>query len=101
MKTGDDPKELLKAIGNPKITFVLGGPASGKGTQCEKMVEEFGYTHISTGDLMRVEMQKGTKEGERIKKIVADGGLVPFELTVQILINALIATPSQVSNFKI
>jgi len=32
MKTGDDPKELLKAIGNPKITFVLGGPASGKGT---------------------------------------------------------------------
>lgn len=58
MKTGDDPKELLKAIGNPKITFVLGGPASGKGTQCEKMVEEFGYTHISTGDLMRVEMQK-------------------------------------------
>ena len=58
MKTGDDPKELLKAIGNPKIIFVLGGPASGKGTQCEKMVEEFGYTHISTGDLMRVEMQK-------------------------------------------
>jgi adenylate kinase family enzyme len=36
---------------------VLGGPASGKGTQCEKMVEEFGYTHISTGDLMRLEMQ--------------------------------------------
>ena len=44
---------------------------------------------------------QGTKEGERIKKIVADGGLVPFELTVQILINALIATPSQVSKFKI
>lgn len=58
MKTGDDPKELLKAIGNPKIIFVLGGPASGKGTQCEKMVEEFGYTHISTGDLMRAEQAK-------------------------------------------
>lgn len=58
MKAGDDPKELLKAIGNPKFIFVLGGPASGKGTQCEKMVEEFGYTHISTGDLLRAEMQK-------------------------------------------
>lgn len=58
MKTGDDPKELIKQIGNPKIIFVLGGPASGKGTQCEKMVEEFGYTHISTGDLMRAEMTK-------------------------------------------
>jgi|TARA_B110000285_G_C15037575_1_gene570148 cytidylate kinase len=48
-----DPADIKKAIGSPKIIFVLGGPASGKGTQCEKMVEEFGYTHISTGDLMR------------------------------------------------
>ena len=91
-----DPKDIKKAIGSPKIIFVLGGPASGKGTQCEKMVEEFGYTHISTGDLMRQEMaevsyksiniifysNQGTKEGEKIKKIVADGDLVPFELTV-------------------
>ena len=38
--------------------FSLGGPGSGKGTQCAKLVEEFGYTHISTGDLMRVEMKK-------------------------------------------
>lgn len=90
-----DPKDIKKAIGSPKIIFVLGGPASGKGTQCEKMVEEFGYTHISTGDLMRNEMASGTKEGDRIKKIVADGGLVPHELTVKILINALIANPSE------
>jgi adenylate kinase family enzyme len=85
---------LKKLLGNPKITFVLGGPASGKGTQCEKLIEEFGYTHISTGDLIRSEMAKGTKEGEKMKKLVAAGALVPFDLTVQILINALIATPS-------
>ena len=42
-------------------------------------------------------MLQGTKEGERIKKIVTDGGLVPFELTVQILIKAMIAAPSEVS----
>lgn len=42
-------------------------------------------------------MLQGTKEGERIKKIVTDGGLVPFELTVQILIKAMIASPSEVS----
>ena len=88
-------RDLKKLLGNPKIIFVLGGPASGKGTQCEKIVEEFGFTHISTGDLMRQEIQKGSKEGEQVKKIVAAGGLVPFELTVQILINALIATPSK------
>lgn len=44
---------------------------------------------------MRTEMGKGTKEGDRIKKIVGDGGLVPFELTVQLLINGIVATPSQ------
>lgn len=88
-------RDLKKLLGNPKIIFVLGGPASGKGTQCAKLVEEFGFTHISTGDLMRQEMDKKTKEGEKIVKIVQAGGLVPFELTVQILINALIATPSQ------
>ena len=50
--------DVKKALGNPKITFVLGGPASGKGTQCAKLVEEFGYTHISTGDLFRAEVAK-------------------------------------------
>jgi cytidylate kinase len=50
--------DIRKTLGNPKITFVLGGPASGKGTQCAKLVEEFGYTHISTGDLFRAEVAK-------------------------------------------
>jgi len=40
---------------------------------------------------MRAEIAKATKEGDRIKKIVADGGLVPFETTVGLLTNALIA----------
>lgn len=50
--------DVKKILGTPKITFVLGGPASGKGTQCEKLVEEFGYCHISTGDLFRDEVKK-------------------------------------------
>lgn len=37
----------------PQVIFVLGGPGSGKGTQCEKMIEEFGFIHLSTGDLLR------------------------------------------------
>jgi len=94
-------RDLKKLLDNPKIIFVLGGPASGKGTQCEKIVQEFGFSHISTGDLMRQEVSKGTKEGEKIKKIQKAGGLVPFELTVQILINGLIATPSKTKTYLI
>ena len=67
--------DVKKVLGNPKITFVLGGPASGKGTQCAKLVEEFGYTHISTGDLFRAEVQKVTficfKLGLRRLNVVA------------------------------
>jgi adenylate kinase family enzyme len=93
----EEPEKIdIKAmLGNPKITFVIGAPGSGKGTQCDKLVEEFGYTHISTGDLMRIEGKKGTKEGEQIRKRMKDGLLVPYETTVQVLINALIANPSQ------
>ena len=57
-------RDLKKLLNNPKIIFVLGGPASGKGTQCAKIVEEFGFTHLSVGDLMREEASKGTKNGE-------------------------------------
>ena len=64
-------KDIKTLLDNPKITFVLGnfifaplnnidigGPASGKGTQCAKLVEEFGFTHISVGDLMRIEKDR-------------------------------------------
>ena len=49
-------EEKVVLEGDPKIVFVLGGPASGKGTQCANLVTEFGYTHISTGDLFRAEV---------------------------------------------
>jgi cytidylate kinase len=38
-----------------KVVFVLGGPGSGKGTQCAKIVEDYGFTHLSAGDLLREE----------------------------------------------
>lgn len=38
------------------VVFVLGGPGAGKSTQCRKLVEKFGYVHLSAGDLLREEM---------------------------------------------
>jgi uridine kinase len=45
------PEDIKRAIGNPKIIFIMGGPGSGKGDYCQKLVGEFGYTHISMGAL--------------------------------------------------
>ena len=67
--SGTGAFDVRAQLGNPKITFITGGPGSGKGTQCEKLVEEFGYTHISTGDLIRMEIKKVSIAGRRPPKV--------------------------------
>jgi calcium-dependent protein kinase len=74
---------------SPRVIFVTGGPGTGKGTQCPKLVEEFGYKHVSIGDLMRAEIKSGSEEGKNIVSIVQSGGLVPKELTVSLLQKSL------------
>ena len=54
MEGADYCKQLVDK--KPKIFFILGGPASGKGTQCARIVETYGYKHLSTGDLFRAEV---------------------------------------------
>ena len=54
-RTGN-PDKLTQPVS--KSLRYLGAPGSGKGTQCEKLVEEFGYTHISVGDVIRREIKK-------------------------------------------
>jgi adenylate kinase family enzyme len=52
------PVPRITLEGNPKIFFVLGGPGSGKRTQCANLVKADGYTHISTSELFRAEVAK-------------------------------------------
>jgi adenylate kinase len=58
----------------------LGGPGSGKGTQAKKLVEKYGLTHISTGDLLRKAMKDGTELGKTARKYVDAGDLVPDDV---------------------
>jgi UMP-CMP kinase len=70
---------------SPFITFVLGGPGSGKGTQCLKIVETFGFTHLSAGDLLRREISSNTENGAMILETIKEGNIVPSELTVKLI----------------
>uniref|UniRef100_A0A2P2KE47 adenylate kinase n=1 Tax=Rhizophora mucronata TaxID=61149 RepID=A0A2P2KE47_RHIMU len=47
----------------PTVVFVLGGPGSGKGTQCPKIVKSFGFTHLCAGDLLQAEVESGSENG--------------------------------------
>ncbi|MBC77055.1 MAG: adenylate kinase [Halobacteriovoraceae bacterium] len=63
----------------------LGAPGSGKGTQSAKLVEANGYEHVSTGNLLRAEIQKETELGKKVKEVMANGQLVSDELVVELL----------------
>lgn len=72
------------------VIFVLGGPGAGKGTQCANLVRDYGFTHLSAGDLLRSEQDReGSEFGEMIKEYIRNGTIVPMEVTVQLLENAI------------
>jgi len=65
--------------------ILLGPPGSGKGTQAEMLSKTYGIPHISTGDILREEVMKGTSLGEKVKVYMNKGELVPDELVIEIL----------------
>ncbi|OWP05812.1 hypothetical protein B2J93_930 [Marssonina coronariae] len=72
------------------VIFVLGGPGAGKGTQCANLVRDYHFTHLSAGDLLRAEQDReGSEFGDLIKSYIKDGKIVPMEVTVQLLENAM------------
>ena len=79
-------KSLLKMVDTkPYVFFVLGGPGSGKGTQCARMVETYGFAHLSAGDLLREERDSGSETAQLINQYIVEGKIVPVEITCQLL----------------
>jgi len=77
----------------PKVIFVLGAPGSGKGTQCAKIVENFGYLHLSAGDLLRKERSNPDSEyGQLISKYITEGLIVPVKITCTLIEKAIEAS---------
>ena len=75
--------------------ILFGPPGSGKGTQASKLVEKFGLTHISTGDLFRYELGNNTPLGQEAKKYMDKGELVPDSVTIGMLENKMNMTPNE------
>lgn len=69
----------------PTYIVLLGPPGAGKGTQARRMSETLGFAHVSSGDLFRDQIQRGTELGRRVEPILKSGGLVPDDVTIAIV----------------
>jgi len=72
---------IIETANKPKVIILLGGPASGKGTQAKVLAKRIGYSYFGTGDLLRAEVEKGTELGKKFAELMNKGELVPDELT--------------------
>jgi adenylate kinase family enzyme len=85
--------ESAPTIPNNLIVLIIGGPGSGKGTVCSRLVSDFGFAHLSVGELLREEVAAQSPLGIEAESIMAAGQLVPDELVLNIV-------QSQLSNFN-
>jgi adenylate kinase len=73
--------------------ILFGPPGSGKGTQSEKLIERYGLKHLSTGDLLRSEINRQTVLGMEARKFMDQGQLVPDEVVIGMISSALDNNP--------
>ena len=89
MEVYADVRSHLKTAEKLDVVFVLGGPGCGKGTQCARITSAFGFVHLSAGDLLRAERRSGSPLAVMINDCIAEGKIVPAEVTVGLLRSAM------------
>jgi adenylate kinase len=73
---------------------LLGAPGAGKGTQCKRIVQRYGLLHLSSGDILRQQRAEGTSLGKKAQNYMDSGRLVPDQIVVQMMIDAVKKTPA-------
>ncbi len=79
---GEDRRDM-------RIIIMFGPPGAGKGTQAERLQEEFGFLHVSTGDILREAVERKTPVGLKAKEYMDKGELVPDDVMIPIVRNKL------------
>ncbi|XP_029672212.1 adenylate kinase isoenzyme 1 [Formica exsecta] len=68
-----------------KTIWVIGGPGCGKGTQCDRMIEKYGFLHLSSGDLLRAEVASGSERGASLQDLMSKGLFVPTDIVLALI----------------
>ena len=86
---------------NVPVIWVLGGPGCGKGTQCDKIVKKYNFSHFSTGDLLRDEVASGSEKGKELHDMMTKGILVSNDIVLRLLEAAMVKALSSTVGFLI
>lgn len=80
---------------SPRVLFVLGGPGSGKGTQCALLERRYDWKHLSAGSLLREEVERGGPHASAIRDAMDQGAIVPARITTGLLWSEMKRNASQ------
>lgn len=84
------------------IVWIMGGPGSGRGTQCEKICLKHGdFVHLSSGDLLKNEVMSGSNRGAQLYKIMSAGNPVPNEIVNDIIADAMVRKAAGTKGFLV
>ena len=72
---------------------IFGAPGSGKGTQSERLIREYGLHHISTGEVLRDQIARGTELGRTADSYISRGQLIPDDLMIRVLASVIDDNP--------
>ncbi len=75
--------------------ILFGPPGAGKGTQATRLVEQFGFEHLSSGDVLRAERAAGTKLGQDVTAYMDAGQLVPDELVIEVILGRVLNSEAE------
>lgn len=80
-----------------KLFLIIGAPGSGKTTDAELIAQKHeNITHYSTGDMFRAEVASGSQRGQLIDSYVSKGNLVPIDIVIETIVNAIKKAPTSV-----
>ncbi|CAH2311071.1 adenylate kinase isoenzyme 5 isoform X1 [Pelobates cultripes] len=82
-----------------RVVLVIGGPGSGKGTQCEKLTQKYGLTHLCVGDLLQNDLATVSERSKLIKDFMERGDPVPLDIILEILKEAMTSSAGNTKGF--